>query len=145
MTTIIDQLEAPVRVNGNPGYEWTPPGSFDELDSTLEEFFVENQPHEPKTFRLDEPLRPEDQFEGIIGRSQSLREVFAQLKIVAPTDSTVLLLGETGTGKELVAHALHKRSARRDRPFVRVNCAAIPCGLIESELFGHERGAFTGA
>src|SRR2546428_1277530 len=156
MTTIIDQLAAPVRVNGNPGYEWTPPGSFDELDSTLENFFVENQqsqertlaaklPDEQKTFRLGEPLRREDQFEGIIGRSQSLREVFAQLKIVAPTDSTVLLLGETGTGKELVAHALHKRSARRDRPFVRVNCAAIPSGLLESELFGHERGAFTGA
>jgi formate hydrogenlyase transcriptional activator len=156
MTTIIDQLEAPVRVNGNPGYEWTPPGSFDELDSTLENFFVENQqsqertlaaklPDEQKTFRLGEPLRREDQFEGIIGGSQSLREVFAQLKIVAPTDSTVLLLGETGTGKELVAHALHRRSARRDRPFVRVNCAAIPSGLLESELFGHERGSFTGA
>ena len=156
MTTIIDQLEAPVRVNGNPGYEWTPPGSFDELDSTLENFFVENQqspertlaaklPDEQKTLRLGEPLRREDQFEGIIGGSQSLREVFAQLKIVAPTDSTVLLLGETGTGKELVAHALHKRSARRDRPFVRVNCAAIPSGLLESELFGHERGSFTGA
>src|SRR5438094_1323154 len=156
MTTIIDQLEAPVRVNGNPGYEWTPPGSFDELDSTLENFFVENQqsqertlaaklPDEQRTFRLGEPLRREDQFEGIIGGSQSLREVFAQLKIVAPTDSTVLLLGETGTGKELVAHALHKRSARRDRPFVRVNCAAIPSGLLESELFGHERGSFTGA
>jgi formate hydrogenlyase transcriptional activator len=156
MTTIIDQLEAPVRVTGDPGYEWTPPGSFDELDSTLENFFVENRqsqertlaaklPDEQKTFRLGEPLRREDQFEGIIGGSQSLREVFAQLKIVAPTDSTVLLLGETGTGKELVAHALHKRSARRDRPFVRVNCAAIPSGLLESELFGHERGAFTGA
>ena len=90
-------------------------------------------------------MRREDQFEGIIGGSQSLREVFAQLKIVAPTDSTVLLLGETGTGKELVAHALHKRSARGDRPFVRVNCAAIPSGLLESELFGHERGSFTGA
>jgi formate hydrogenlyase transcriptional activator len=156
MTTIIDQLEAPVRVNGNPGYEWTPPASFDELDSTLKNFFVGNQqsqertlaaklPDEQKTFRLGEPLRREDQFEGIIGGSQSLREVFAQLKIVAPTDSTVLLLGETGTGKELVAHALHKRSARRDRPFVRVNCAAIPSGLLESELFGHERGSFTGA
>ena len=156
MTTIIDQLEAPVRVNGNPGYEWIPPGSFDELDSTLENLFVENQqsqertlaaklPDEQNTFRLGAPLGGEDQFEGIIGGSQSLREVFAQLKIVAPTDSTVLLLGETGTGKELVAHALHKRSARRDRPFVRVNCAAIPSGLLESELFGHERGSFTGA
>ena len=156
MTTIIDQLEAPVRVNGNPGAEWTPPGGFNELDSTLENFFVESQqsqertlaaklPDEQKTFRLGAPLGGEDQFEGIIGGSQTLREVFAQLKIVAPTDSTVLLLGETGTGKELVAHALHKRSARRDRPFVRVNCAAIPSGLLESELFGHERGAFTGA
>src|SRR6266704_147999 len=156
MTTIIDQLEAPVRVNGNPGYEWTPPGSFDELDSTLENFFVGNQqsqertlaaklPDEQKTFRLGEPLRREDQLEGVIGCSASLREVFGQLKIVAPTDSTVLLLGETGTGKELIARALHNRSSRRDRPFVRVNCAAIPSGLLESELFGHERGSFTGA
>jgi formate hydrogenlyase transcriptional activator len=98
-----------------------------------------------RKFRLDEPLRPEEQFEGIIGSSSSLKSVFAQIKIVAPTDSTVLLQGETGTGKELIAHALHKRSSRRDRPFVRVNCAAIPSGLIESELFGHERGSFTGA
>ena len=81
----------------------------------------------------------------MIGCSASLREVFGKLKIVAPTDSTVLLLGETGTGKELIARALHNRSSRRDRPFVRVNCAAIPSGLLESELFGHERGAFTGA
>src|SRR6266852_5933676 len=156
MTTIIDQLEAPARVNGSQNSKWTPAVGFDELDSTLENFFVENQqsqertlaaklPDEQKTFRLGEPLRREDQFEGIIGRSASLREVFGQLKIVAPTDSTVLLLGETGTGKELIARALHNRSSRRDRPFVRVNCAAIPSGLLESELFGHERGAFTGA
>jgi formate hydrogenlyase transcriptional activator len=96
-------------------------------------------------FRLDEPQRPEDKLDGIIGRSASLRTALAQVKIVAPTDSTVLVLGETGTGKELVARALHNQSARRDRPFVRINCAAIPSGLLESELFGHERGAFTGA
>ena len=157
----MDELEASVRVNGNGSHEWTPAVGFDEVDSALRNYFVEDQqppeqargpslPSIPndqrqKTLRLDEPLRPEVQFEGIIGRSQSLREVFAQLKIVAPTDSTVLLLGETGTGKELVARALHNRSSRRDRPFVRVNCAAIPSGLLESELFGHERGAFTGA
>jgi formate hydrogenlyase transcriptional activator len=94
---------------------------------------------------LEEPVRKEDKFEGIIGRNASLRAVFEQIKIVAPTQSTVLILGETGTGKELIARAIHNRSARSERPFVRVNCAAIPLGLLESELFGHERGAFTGA
>src|SRR6185503_13796200 len=94
---------------------------------------------------LDEEVRPEDKFDDIIGRSASLRVVLDQIKIVAPTNSTVLVLGETGTGKELLARAIHNRSSRRDRPFVRVNCAAIPSGLLESELFGHERGAFTGA
>jgi formate hydrogenlyase transcriptional activator len=98
-----------------------------------------------KTFSLTEKVRPEEQFEGIIGNSPSLRGVFDQIKIVAPTDSTVLILGETGTGKELIAKALHNQSSRKGRPFVRVNCAAIPSGLLESELFGHERGAFTGA
>lgn len=87
----------------------------------------------------------DDSFEGIIGRSGAMRAVREQVKIVAPTGSTVLILGETGTGKELIAQAIHNRSPRRDRPFVKVNCAAIPAGLIESELFGHERGAFTGA
>jgi formate hydrogenlyase transcriptional activator len=98
---------------------------------------------EPKY--LEERVRPEDKFDDIIGRSASLQAVLDQVKIVAPTNSTVLILGETGTGKELIARAVHNRSARRDKPFVRVNCAAIPSGLIESELFGHERGAFTGA
>src|SRR5258705_7003117 len=74
----------------------------------------------------------------IIGESGALREVLRQLAIVAPMDSTVLILGETGTGKELIARAIHNRSPRRDRPFIKVNCAAIPAGLIESELFGHE-------
>jgi formate hydrogenlyase transcriptional activator len=94
---------------------------------------------------LAERVRPEDKFEDIIGRSASLRVVLDQVKVVAPTDSTVLILGETGTGKELIARAVHNQSSRRDKPFVRVNCAAIPSGLLESELFGHERGAFTGA
>jgi formate hydrogenlyase transcriptional activator len=84
-------------------------------------------------------------FERIIGKSAAMNALRKQVKIVAPTCSTVLILGETGTGKELVAQAIHNQSARRERPFVKVNCAAIPAGLIESELFGHERGAFTGA
>jgi formate hydrogenlyase transcriptional activator len=83
--------------------------------------------------------------EEIIGESPALKEVLRQVEIVAPTDATVLLQGETGTGKERLAHAVHQRSARRHHPFVTVNCAAIPAGLLESELFGHERGAFTGA
>src|SRR5271167_463894 len=97
-----------------------------------------------------EPLFPESEmskycFEGIISRSRAIRNVLEQVRIVAPTDATVLLHGETGTGKELVAHALHTLSSRARRNFVRMNCAAIPSGLLESELFGHEKGAFTGA
>jgi formate hydrogenlyase transcriptional activator len=86
-----------------------------------------------------------DGFEEIVGSSAALAGVLDQVSTVAPTDSTVLIEGETGTGKELIAHAIHAHSRRKDRPFVKLNCAAIPLGLLESELFGHEKGAFTGA
>jgi formate hydrogenlyase transcriptional activator len=100
---------------------------------------------EADQFYFDPEVSSEDCFEGIVGKSPALRKVLEHVAIVAPTDSTVLLHGETGTGKELVARAIHNLSSRRDRPYVRMNCAAIPSGLLESELFGHERGAFTGA
>jgi formate hydrogenlyase transcriptional activator len=94
---------------------------------------------------LEEEIRSEMNFENIIGNSPALKNVLELVETVAPSDSTVLLLGETGTGKELIARALHDRSRRKDRTFVKLNCAAIPTGLLESELFGHEKGAFTGA
>lgn len=94
---------------------------------------------------LEDEIRGEMDFEGIVGQSSGLRHVLQLVETVAPSNSTVLLLGETGTGKELIARAIHERSRRKDRTFVKINCAAIPTGLLESELFGHERGAFTGA
>jgi formate hydrogenlyase transcriptional activator len=94
---------------------------------------------------LESEIRSDHNFEDIIGKSAALRKVLDQVAIVAPTHSTALLHGETGTGKELVARAIHNLSPRRERTFVRLNCAAIPSGLVESELFGHEKGAFTGA
>jgi formate hydrogenlyase transcriptional activator len=95
--------------------------------------------------QFEPQVSPEYIFEDIVGKSPALQKVLEQVAIVAPTGSTVLLYGETGTGKELIARAIHNLSSRRKRTLVRINCAAIPSGLLESELFGHERGAFTGA
>src|SRR5215469_1578136 len=94
---------------------------------------------------LREEIDRSSMFEEIVGSSQPIRQLLRHVEKVAPSDSTVLILGETGTGKELVARALHRRSKRANRAFVKVNCAAIPQSLIASELFGHEKGAFTGA
>ena len=94
---------------------------------------------------LEEEINLENRFEDIVGESTGLRQVLKDIETVAPTDATVLIQGETGTGKELLARAIHRLSPRRDRTFIKLNCAAIPAGLLESELFGHEKGAFTGA
>src|SRR5262249_29643502 len=94
---------------------------------------------------LQETLQSELNFEEIVGASPAIQKVFSAIEMVAPTDSTVLLLGETGTGKELIARAVHNRSRRRATVMVKLNCGALPASLVESELFGHEKGAFTGA
>src|SRR5262249_4332918 len=113
-------------------------GTLIELGQTQARFRLLGQ-----SFEIE--LAPSDFFEGLAGRSVAMRELFALLARVAPTDATVLLEGETGTGKELVARAIHTRSGRHERPLVVFDCGAAPPTLIESELFGHERGAFTGA
>jgi PAS domain S-box-containing protein len=112
--------------------------AFEEIQALRDQLFREN-------IALREEVDKTSMFEEIVGNSASLQSVLAQVSKVAPTDSTVLLVGETGTGKELIARAIHKRSHRSSRAFVNVNCAAIPTSLIASELFGHEKGAFTGA
>ena len=112
--------------------------AFQEIAGLKDQIAAEN-------IYLQEELRTEHNFEDIIGETQALKDVLELVETVAPTSSTVLIRGETGTGKELIARAIHERSERRERSLVKVNCAAIPTGLLESELFGHERGAFTGA
>ena len=112
--------------------------AYAEIRQLKEQLFTEK-------LYVEDDLRSEMGFEHIIGRSAAIKSVLRNIETVAPTDSTVLIYGETGTGKELVARAIHDRSPRRSKSFVKLNCAAIPSGLVESELFGHERGAFTGA
>jgi len=109
-----------------------------EINSLKEQLFQEN-------VALRQEIEEASMFEDIVGKSSALQKVLKELETVGPTDSTVLIYGETGTGKELIARAIHNLSSRRSNAFVKVNCAAIPTGLLESELFGHEKGAFTGA
>ena len=111
----------------------------------IEERKQAEEPVRKENLALREEIDHSSMFEEIVGSSPALRKVLVQVAKVAPTDSTVLILGETGTGKELIARAIHKRSKRSARAFIRVNCAAIPSSLLASELFGHEKGAFTGA
>jgi DNA-binding NtrC family response regulator len=120
----------------------TKPFNDEELLKAIEQSTAD---YEGALHHLDSEEQFEYSFEDMVGKSNALRKVLQQVAIVAPTDSTVLLHGETGTGKELVARAVHNLSPRKGRNLVRLNCAAIPSGLVESELFGHERGAFTGA
>ncbi len=122
----------------------TKPVSLEELEATVDRLLVERRLRAEHSL-LSRELEGTYRFGEMIGRSAAMRKVFATIEQVAPTDVDVLLQGETGTGKELVARALHQRSARRTERFVPVNCGAIPENLLESELFGHERGAFTGA
>src|SRR5438034_7133063 len=112
--------------------------AFKEIDALKDKLAVEK-------LYLEEEIRSELNFEEIVGESAALKRALGQVELAAPAGTTVLLLGETGTGKELFARAIHNLSPRRDRTFVKINCAAIPSGLLESELFGHERSAFTGA
>ncbi len=119
--------------------------AFAEPESLAGTGFLNVREIEDQQLEVEIETSSEHCFEDIVGKSPAIRRVLEQVAIVAPTDSTVLLHGETGTGKELIARAIHKLSSRRERPYVRMNCAAIPSGLLESELFGHEKGAFTGA
>src|SRR5215469_9279432 len=111
----------------------------------IERLQHENVRPDQEAVYLEEQIRSATGYEQIIGNSPTLKNVLALVETVAPSDSTILLLGETGTGKELIARAIHERSRRKAKTFVKLNCAAIPTGLLESELFGHEKGAFTGA
>ena len=122
----------------------TKPIRFDELALVLRHA-VAGERSRRDVLRLRGELERAAGFEELVGSSPAIRQVFTMVDQVAPTDATVLLRGETGTGKELVARAIHRRSERRDRPFVAVNCTAVPRELMESEFFGHEKGAFTGA
>ncbi|MGE0644066.1 MAG: sigma 54-interacting transcriptional regulator [Nitrospira sp.] len=147
-------LELRRKDNGNPLWiRWwskpDPSGTYTRtmfLDITEQVLMEQEKARlEAQNVYLQEEIKGSHNFEELIGSSSSLKKVLKNVERVAPTDSTVLITGETGTGKELIARAIHNLSSRKDKPLVKVNCAAIPAGLIESEFFGHEKGAFTGA
>jgi formate hydrogenlyase transcriptional activator len=133
-----DELELLERVSNHIAIAVENALAFEEI-KTLKERLAREE------LKVDDDIQNEGPFDEIVGRSAALRRVLQQVETVAPTDSTVLIYGETGTGKELIARAIHNLSSRNGNAFVKMNCAAIPTGLLESELFGHEKGAFTGA
>jgi formate hydrogenlyase transcriptional activator len=133
-----DDAELLMRIAGQVAIAVENALAYREIDSLKDKLASEK-------LYLEDEIRTEHNFEELIGASPSFKRILKQVETVAPTDSTVLIRGETGTGKELIARAIHFLSARKERTLVKINCAAIPSGLLESEIFGHEKGAFTGA
>jgi len=143
--TAFSSVESAVEAMKRGAFDYvTKPVDIDELAIAVNKALDFHRLHEENE-QLKERLHERFAFGNIIGKSPVMREMFSTLALVAPSDATVLLTGESGTGKELVANALHENSSRRDFPFIKVNCAALHDNLLESELFGHEKGAFTGA
>jgi len=145
MVTAYGTVESAVEAMKQGAFDYiTKPFSIDEIELVVNKFFEYNRLVSENRYLRSE-LEKQYAFENIIGRSPKMKQVFEIVEMVAPTKATVLIQGASGTGKELIAKAIHFRSPRRDRPFVKTNCAALPVNLVESELFGHEKGAFTGA
>ncbi|HFQ82345.1 MAG TPA: sigma-54-dependent Fis family transcriptional regulator [Desulfobacterales bacterium] len=145
MITAYGEVEKAVRAMRSGAFNYiTKPFNNDELLASINKA-LEHSALAQENRRLQQEIRGRYSFEGIIGKSQAMRDIYELISRVAPTPSTVLVSGESGTGKELVARALHYQGTRAGRPFLSLNCAALPESLLESELFGHERGAFTGA
>jgi DNA-binding NtrC family response regulator len=143
--TAFSSVESAVEAMKRGAFDYiTKPIDIDELQITINKTLAFHRLHEENE-QLKERLKERFSFSNIIGKSRVMQEMFSTLTLVAPSDATVLLNGESGTGKELVANALHENSSRKDSPFIKVNCAALNENLLESELFGHEKGAFTGA
>jgi DNA-binding NtrC family response regulator len=145
LMTAFGSLETAIEAMRHGAYDYvTKPFKLGEMTVAIDRALDDRRIREENR-RLREQVEHRFSFDNILGRSKAMHIVFEQIRAVASSDAAVLLLGESGTGKELVARAIHQHSARRQGPFVAVNCTAIPETLLESELFGHEKGAFTGA